>query len=287
MKRFLVGALASLAFLALGASSVWAAVKTETLSYTGDGVTMTGTLAYDDASTAKRPVVLLFHDAAGQDASFIDVAKEFAEQGYLAFAATYYASGETGPLADDAKLLARARAAYTALTGYALADPTKVAIAGGSLGGNATLLLAESGVVCSFIGTVSGYVSHAVNVSGIQATVARFIHTTGDSGTGQDLATFTALANQLKAAGKNAEVSQHPGGHEPRNHAFWLEMEGYVSQFMPSVVPTNPQPTTPVTPIPSTSVTPRHSSSGGCDAGAFPAVAVLLVLAPVAFLRRR
>ena len=64
-------------------------------------------------------------------------------------------------------------------------------------------------------------------------------------------------------------------------------MEGYVSQFMPSVVPTNPQPTTPVTPIPSTSVTPRHSSSGGCDAGAFPAVAVLLVLAPVAFLRRR
>ena len=44
---------------------------------------------------------------------------------------------------------------------------------------------------------------------------------------------------------------------------------------------------TGVIPTVTSAPTPGSSSSGGCDAGAFPAVAVLLVLAPVAFLRRR
>ena len=58
MLRMFLG----LAVLAGAASLAGAAVKTETVEYQHDGKTFKGFLAYDDASTERRPGVLVFHE---------------------------------------------------------------------------------------------------------------------------------------------------------------------------------------------------------------------------------
>jgi Synergist-CTERM protein sorting domain-containing protein len=70
--------------------------------------------------------------------------------------------------------------------------------------------------------------------------------------------------------------SRRPAGP---GRSGWRQRPGRIGGVL--AVATGVIPTVTHTP------TPGHRSSGGCDAGAFPAVAVLLVLAPVAFLRRR
>ena len=71
-------------------------------------------------------------------------------------------------------------------------------------------------------------------------------------------------------------VASASGARTVRVEGNALDASGRVLAVATGVIPT-------ITHTP----TPGHRSSGGCDAGAFPAVAVLLVLAPVAFLRRR
>jgi hypothetical protein len=53
--------LAALSLL-VTAPMAWAGVKTKTVNYTYDGVTMIGHLAWDDATQRKRPAVLVVHE---------------------------------------------------------------------------------------------------------------------------------------------------------------------------------------------------------------------------------
>jgi dienelactone hydrolase len=142
---------------ALSAVPAGAAIKTEPVKYNIGSQEYQGFLAYDDASTAKRPGVLVAPEWWG----LTDYAKHRAEQlaalGYVAFAMDPYGGGKTtntpqeaGQLAgalkaDPKELRARAAAALEVLKKSPLVEPSKVAAIGYCFGGTTVLELARSG----------------------------------------------------------------------------------------------------------------------------------------------
>src|SRR4029078_1247643 len=82
------------------------AIKEENVTYTADGVTMNGYIAYDSANKDKRPVVLVVHEWWGQNDYPRMRAKQMAELGYLPMAVDMYGNGKTVDNPTDAGALA-------------------------------------------------------------------------------------------------------------------------------------------------------------------------------------
>jgi dienelactone hydrolase len=147
--------------LVLGAvlcsTSAEAKVKTETVVYKQGKVTLEGVLAYDDATTDRRPAVLVVHDWMGIGNHTRATAERLAGMGYVAFAVDIYGKGkapksfdEAGKLAGqykgDRKLLrARVRAGFDWLGKHKLVDATRIAAIGFCFGGTTALELARAG----------------------------------------------------------------------------------------------------------------------------------------------
>jgi dienelactone hydrolase len=150
------------------AISAEAAIKSERIEYKAGATVMEGYVAYDDASTAKRPGVVVVHDWMGLAPITEQRANELAAQGYVAFAADIYGKGvrpktpqEAGALAgkykSDRKLLReRVRAAYDALSKFRLTDTTRLAAIGFCFGGTTALELARSGAPLKAVVTFHG-----------------------------------------------------------------------------------------------------------------------------------
>lgn len=81
-------------------------IKEENITYTGDGITMNGYVAYDSGSTDKRPVVLVVHEWWGLNDYSKSRAKQLAELGYLAIAIDLYGDGKNADNPDSAGKLA-------------------------------------------------------------------------------------------------------------------------------------------------------------------------------------
>ncbi len=134
-----------------------AEVVTETVEYRDGDAVLKGYLAYDDATDAKRPGILVVHEWKGLN----DYAKMRAEQlaalGYVAFAVDMYGDGivakdheEAAKLSgayrsDRAKTRERARAGYEVLKNNPLVDPEKMAAIGYCFGGMTVLEMARAG----------------------------------------------------------------------------------------------------------------------------------------------
>src|SRR5512133_3763106 len=88
MKRILL----SLALLCFSASAL-AAVQGKEISYTADGTTLKGWIAWDDAAKGKRPAVLVVHEWRGHYAYTRKRANMMAELGYVALAVDMYGDG--------------------------------------------------------------------------------------------------------------------------------------------------------------------------------------------------
>ena len=147
-----------------------AEVKTKAVTYTHDGVTFKGHLAWDDAASGKRPGVLVVHEWWGIN----DYAKKRAEQlaalGYVAFAADMYGDGKVtdnpkesgqwaGALRKDPKTWdGRAKASLKVLEDDSKVDATKLASIGYCFGGSTSMMLAHVGAnvkaVVSFHGSL-------------------------------------------------------------------------------------------------------------------------------------
>jgi dienelactone hydrolase len=145
-------------FLALaGAVSVHAKIVTQTIEYQQGDATLEGYLAYDDASTGKRPGVLVVHQWLGLTDYEKHRAEQLAALGYVAFCADIYGQGirpkntsEAGAQAgkykaDRALLRARVNAGLDVLKKNELVDPKRVAAIGYCFGGTTVLELARSG----------------------------------------------------------------------------------------------------------------------------------------------
>lgn len=142
----------------LAASTLLTAkVVTQAVPYEHDGVKLEGFLAYDDASTAPRPGVLVLPEWWGLNDYAKSRAQQLAELGYVAFAVDYYGAGVTTteasraselakPFYGDAKKwAARGRAGLDQLLATGKVAPDKVAAIGFCFGGSAAQVLAYSG----------------------------------------------------------------------------------------------------------------------------------------------
>ncbi len=157
--------------LALTPTVAGARIVTKTIDYTQNGVTFEGYLAYDDASQAPRPGVLIFHQWMGLTDYEKMRAEKLAKLGYVAFAADVYGKGvrptDTSEAqtqtkkfyADRAMWRQRGQAALAELLRHPQVDPAHVAAIGYCFGGGSALELARSGAdlvgVVTFHGTLS------------------------------------------------------------------------------------------------------------------------------------
>ena len=151
MKKLLCLSFACAAFTAS------AAIKTELIQYKDHDAVLEGMIAYDDASTEKRPGVLVVHEWWGLNDHAKNSAKKLAEMGYVAFAADMYGKGVltddpavagelSGALKGDRPALRhRAQSALDALKGFKFTDPEKLGAIGYCFGGTTVLEIARSG----------------------------------------------------------------------------------------------------------------------------------------------
>jgi len=149
-----------------------AGIKEQSVSYDADSAHMTGFVAWDSGSTAKRPVILVIHEWWGLNDYAKKRARQLAELGYLAFAIDMYGDGKMGNNPDEAgklampfyyhpeKAKARFDAALAKIKTLAEADTSKIAAMGYCFGGAMVLNVARMGEalkgVVSFHGNLVG-----------------------------------------------------------------------------------------------------------------------------------
>lgn len=137
-------------------ATAFGAVVSKPVAYEHDGVKCVGYLAYDDASTAKRPGVLVVPEWWGLNDYTKSRARQLASMGYVALVADMYGEGKYTGDAKDAGALAgqfygkplmaaRARAGLDSLARQDRVDTKKLAAIGFCFGGSTCQALAYDG----------------------------------------------------------------------------------------------------------------------------------------------
>jgi len=207
---------------ALSAAPAGAAIKTEALKYNIGSQEYIGLLAYDDASSGKRPAVLVAPEWWG----LTDYAKHRAEQlaglGYVAFAMDPYGGGKTtndpavagqwaGALKGDPKeLRARAAAALGVLKNNPLVEPSKVAAIGYCFGGTTVLELARSGA--DLAGVVSFHGGLATKMPAAPGNVkAKVLVCHGGDDSFESPEEIAAFQQEMRGAGVDWQMNIYGG----------------------------------------------------------------------------
>lgn len=148
--------------------AIKAEVKNKTISYSHDGTTLKGYLAWDDAVSGKRPAVMVVHEWWGLNDYARKRVDQLAKLGYVAFACDMYGEGkvtehpnEAGKMAGEVRKnmeawLGRARAGLKILTDHELVDTKKVAAIGYCFGGSTVLQMAYNGLDLSAVVSFHG-----------------------------------------------------------------------------------------------------------------------------------
>lgn len=147
-------------------------VKEENVTYSADTATLNGFVAYDQNSTARRPVVLIVHEWWGLNDYVRSRARQLAEMGYLAMAVDMFGNGKTADNPQDAQAYAspfytnaqlmktRIDAALNRVKQFPQADTANIAGIGYCFGGAVVLNTAKLGAdfkgVVSFHGSLAG-----------------------------------------------------------------------------------------------------------------------------------
>ncbi len=173
MKKLRLAALTltSVALAGFQFGQAQAAVKVQTLDYRQGDATLEGWLVYDDATTGKRPGVIVFPGYYGPTGDEKADAERLAKMGYVALVADVYGKGvrpnngkdgiaEMGKYMKDRALLRlRAEAAFDELTKDPMVDKTKLAAIGYCFGGAGALDLARSGAPLKAVVTFHGFLT--------------------------------------------------------------------------------------------------------------------------------
>lgn len=149
-----------------------AAIKEEPVTYTAGNTKLNGYFAYDTASTAKKPIVLVVHEWWGLTDYPRMRAQQLAQLGYLAMAVDMYGEGNIAdnpqaaqqaatPFYQNPQLgQARLDAALAQAKMHPMADTSKTAAIGYCFGGTMVLNAAKLGSdfdgVVSFHGGLEG-----------------------------------------------------------------------------------------------------------------------------------
>jgi dienelactone hydrolase len=153
MRTIMLAALCAVAFSA----NASAAIKEEAVTYSDGQTTMKGFVVYDDATTAKRPGIIMVHEWWGITPHIHNEAKKFAAQGYTAFIADMFGDAKTADNPKDAgglmssvmndpkAMMSRFNAAKDQLAKQASVNPQKIGAVGYCFGGAVVLNMARSG----------------------------------------------------------------------------------------------------------------------------------------------
>jgi dienelactone hydrolase len=153
MRTMIVAAFCAIAMTA----SAKAEIKEVPVTYTDGTTTMKGFVVYDDATTAKRPGIIMVHEWWGITPHTRAEAKKFAQQGYTAFIADMFGDGKTADNPKDAGALAggvmkdpkvmesRFKAAQAELAKQATVNPQKLGAVGYCFGGAVVINMARTG----------------------------------------------------------------------------------------------------------------------------------------------
>ncbi len=138
-------------------TSANAAIKEEPVTYTDGQTTMKGFVVYDDATTAKRPGIIMVHEWWGITPHIHNEARKYAQAGYTAFIADMYGDAKTADNPKDAGALAggvmkdpkamesRFNAAQATLAKQATVNPQSIGAVGYCFGGAVVLNMARTG----------------------------------------------------------------------------------------------------------------------------------------------
>ena len=223
MKELLL--FASIMLAAVSASH--AAIQEKEVTYSTNGTTMKGYIAYDDAIKGRRPGILVVHEWWGHNDYARRRARMLAERGYTSLALDMYGDGKQANHPDDAgkfanevsqnATLARARfeAALNLLKQEESVDASRIGAIGYCFGGSVVLNMARAGeplkVVASFHGGLS--TQQPAERGKVQARIASF---TGEDDPMIPATQVAAFRQEMEKAGVNYKVVTYPGA----THAF-------------------------------------------------------------------
>lgn len=169
------------ALMMLFAAVVQGEIVTETVEYKHGDVVLEGFLAYDNATTGKRPGVLVVHEWTGINDYTKSRCRQLAEMGYVAFAVDMYGKGIRPQTSEEASRQAtiyrsdrglmrdRITAGLNVLMNNELCDNSRIAAIGYCFGGGTVLELARSGA------DIDGVVSFHGNLDTPDPAVAKNI----------------------------------------------------------------------------------------------------------------
>jgi len=210
---------AGLAFFLMTAGGATAGVKGEEISYSDGTTTLKGYLAYDAASDAKRPGILVVHEWWGHNEYARKRADMLAELGYLALAVDMYGDGKTADHPKDAKSFAmgvgqdarpRFEAAMQVLEQHPLFSSGDMAALGYCFGGTQVLNMARSGLplkgVVSYHGSLG--TKAPAEAGKVQARVAVF---TGEADPMIPSEQVAGFRQEMEGAGVDYFVVSYPG----------------------------------------------------------------------------
>ena len=208
--------------MAASTTAASAEVKTRVVDYTVGGTPLQGFIAWDDASTAKRPGILVVHEWWGHNEHARASARRLAEAGYVGFALDMYGKGKLAAHPDDAMkfmteatkdpaaLAARFNAALAELKKDAHVDPARVGAIGYCFGGTVVISQARLGadldVVASFHGGLGGL--PPVEAGAVKARVLVY---TGGADPMIPAAQVETFRTEMTAAGAKVDVVTYPG----------------------------------------------------------------------------
>jgi len=153
MRTIVLGLLCAIAM----AANANAEIKEVPVTYSDGTTTMKGFVVYDDATTAKRPGIIMVHEWWGITPHSHAEAKKFAQQGYTAFIADMFGDGKTADNPKDAGALAgavmkdpkameaRFNAAREELAKQASVNPQRIGAVGYCFGGAVVINMARTG----------------------------------------------------------------------------------------------------------------------------------------------
>ena len=203
-----------------------ASIREESVTYSDNGVTMKGMVAYDSNLKGKRPVIIVVPEWWGLNDYAKMRARKLAELGYVAMAADMFGDGKiaadpkeaqslTTPFYQNPQLAkSRVDAAIKKVKEFAQADPANIAAIGYCFGGFVVLNSAKLGAdlkgVVSFHGGLTGA---PVNKDLLKAKVL-VCHGGSDKFVSMD--DFNSLKHKLDSIGADNTFKIYPNA----THAF-------------------------------------------------------------------
>ncbi len=224
MRAIIAGALCAFAFVT-GAN---AEIKEVPVTYSDGTTTMKGFVVYDDASTAKRPGIIMVHEWWGITPHIHNEAKKYAAQGYTAFIADMYGDAKTadnpkdagalsgGVMKDPKAMESRFNAAKAELAKQATVNPDRIGAVGYCFGGAVVINMARTG---ADLKAVAGFhASLGLNTPPPAAGTikAKILILNGADDPFVKREQYDTLKKELDAAKANYQVIEYPGAV----HAF-------------------------------------------------------------------